>query len=805
MKKIKWSFLLWILFAGFNPVHAQHNHIDLSGQVVDSTAGVELAYSTVQLKLLADSSFVSGTISNDKGVFILAGIEPGEYVLSCSYLGYHSSVLKVYVGSVSRNIDLGIIPLQSDQQVLGVAVVTAQKTEIGTALDKKSYAVTDNLSQQNGSVLQSISNLPGVTTQNGQIQLRGNSQVVVLVDGKQTAITGIGGQKGLENLPASAVERIEIINNPSAKYDANGNAGIINIILKKEVKEGFNGKIGLSAGVGALWVRKPNYPGIRPQYQQTPKVNPSISLNYRKKKVNLFFQADNLYSQTLNKNEFVTRSYADGTSIQQQLKRNRNTNFFTTRAGLDFFINEKNTLTVFGTFGQESIKDRGDQPFLNGTTLEQTRLWQFLEDELVTATMGSVSYEHRFDQPGRKITASANHTFDRENEKYFFDNQQSGRTTKESFALIADQKVLDLKVDYIRPVKQGVVESGLKFRRRTIPTNMVFYPSDSFSVLDTGADGRATYAEWIPSVYGTYIYESKRIQAEAGLRLEYVQLDYLVEPGHNTYQSDGYSYFQPFPNARLTYKLSKGKRLSVFYNRRVDRPDEVNIRIFPKYDDAGIIKVGNPALKPQFTNKVELGFKSDLPKGYVYAAVYRSMSNGTITRIATTIDASNLIYNVSQNIGKSSNSGVEVSLQHDASKRLKFNLNMNGYYNTIDAYTVTNQYPVSASFSEGKQTVYSGNVKLNSNISMSSTTEAQLTAIWLAPDILPQGSIASRFSMNIGVKKSVQKGLGEFVLNATDLFNTLKIRTTIHGKGFTYKSTDYYETQAIRLGYSRKF
>lgn len=133
--------------------------------------------------------------------------------------------------------------------------------------------------------------------------------------------------------------------------------------MKKNKQEGFNGKVGFTTGLGALWVRKENLPTIRPQYTFTPKVNPSLLLNYRKEKINIFFQADNLYTQTLNKNEFVTRTYDDGTIIKQQLKRNRNTNFFTSKAGIDWYINAHNTLTVSGLFGSEKIIDRGDQPF----------------------------------------------------------------------------------------------------------------------------------------------------------------------------------------------------------------------------------------------------------------------------------------------------------------------------------------------------------------------------------------------------------------------------------------------------------
>lgn len=164
-----------------------------------------------------------------------------------------------------------------------------------------------------------MQNLPGVTVQDGKVQLRGSDKITLLVDGKQTALTGFGNQTGLDNIPASAIEKIEIINNPSAQYDANGNAGIINIIYKKNKQEGFNGKIGFTTGAGSLWVPKENLPTIRPQYTFTPKINPAVSLNYRKNKMNIFFQGDYLNTETLNKNEFVIRNYDNGDVINSQL------------------------------------------------------------------------------------------------------------------------------------------------------------------------------------------------------------------------------------------------------------------------------------------------------------------------------------------------------------------------------------------------------------------------------------------------------------------------------------------------------
>lgn len=784
---------------------AQKSSVNVSGTIKDKTTDEFLPFLNVILVLPADASFVTGTISNEKGFFTLAGVKPGEYILQVTNIGYSKYTAPLFVGSNSEFIDIGSVWTEESIQQLNDVVITAKQDAVTGTMDKKTYDVDDNVSQSGGSVLQSMNNLPGITTQDGQVQLRGNDQVMVLIDGKQTAITGFGKQNGLDNIPASAVAKIEIINNPSAKYDANGNAGIINIILKKEEQTGLNGKVGLSTGLGALWVRRENLQGIRPQYQATPKINPSIALNYRKKKVNLFIQADNLYTETLNKNEFVTRTYDDGTVINQQMKRNRNTNFFTSKAGLDWFINDQNSLTVSGLFSKESINDYGDQPFFNGNTGESLRLWQFLEDEVLTAGMATLAFEHKFQRPGHKLNIGFNYTFDREDEKYFFDNTRPSFTSKESFFLIADQTVADFNLDYSKPMKHGLLETGVKFRRRTIPTNMQFNPSATNSILDVGADGKATYTETIPALYGNYTYEVQKLEAEIGLRLEYVDLQYDVDPNHNTYKSDGYDYLQPFPNARVSYKLNDNNKVSAFYNRRVDRPDEGDIRIFPKYDDAEIIKVGNPGLSPQFTNSFELGFKSGWDKGYFYGAAYHRTSDGTITRIATTVDTTNLIYNISQNAGKSYNTGIEVVISQELSDKVSVNLNLNGYRNQIDAFTVVNQYPIGNTFTADRQEVYSGNIKLNMNFKFAKNTEAQLTAIYLAPDIIPQGTIKSRFSLNAGVKRSIQSGKGELFLNATDLLNTMVIRKKINGNNFSYTSTDFYETQVIRFGYSFKF
>lgn len=799
------TLILFLIFAFAIKLEAQTFKATISGVLKDSKSKNIIPYANVVVKNKSDQKFITGTITDEEGRFKLVDITSGTYTIAFSSIGHLNKTQEITIGTLNAFLDLGEIILTEDSKSLNEITVTAKSTDgLSDQMDKKTFTLSNNVSQAGGSVLQAMQNLPGVTIQDGKIQLRGNDKVAVLVDGRQNAMTGFGTQTGLDNIPASAIERIEIINNPSAKYDANGNAGIINIIYKKNKQEGFNGKIGLTTGLGALWLRKENLPTIRPQYQATPKINPSISVNYRKNKLNTFLQGDWLYTQTLNRNEFATRTYADGTIINQQVKRNRTTTYTTVKTGIDWNPDEQNFFTVSGYFNREKILDRGDIPYFNNNFSQRLRLWQFLEDEVKYTATGSAIYQHKFKQPGHLLNAGFNYTWHREDEKYFFTNIMPTFTGEDSFKLLSDEHVADFNLDYIKPLKQGRIETGVKLRRRTIPTNMQFFPGLN-SPIDVNAGGWADYKETIPAVYANYVLENNHFELEAGLRFEYVKVQYDVNPNHNTYQSDGYDYARPFPNLRFAYKINDQNKLSVFFNRRVDRPNEVDIRIFPKYDEPELLKVGNPTLRPQFTNTYELGYRLNWKKGSLYTSLYHKEINATITRIATAVPGSTILYNIFQNAGRSYNTGAELVLQQELSNWFSFNASVAVYQNTIKAFSITNRYPVPTVYQMGEEKITSGNAKVNGLFKLPKQTQFQLSAVYLAKDIVPQGTIGSRFSMDLGFKKQIQKGKGELFLNGTDIFNTLKIKREIQGNGFTLKSTDYLETQVFRIGYSYKF
>jgi len=779
--------------------------VTLSGRVQDAASGAPVPYLAVQLRRQKDTAFVTGRLTDSAGSFVFTNLAKGEYLLDVRRIGYAPLTKPLFVGELSRFLDVGVLKMEPAAPALNRVTVTATRDEVANTMERKSYTVADNIAQSGGSVVQAMASLPGVTiTQDGKIQLRGSDKVAVLIDGKQSALTGVASQAGLENLPASAIERIEIITNPGAKFDASASAGIINLVLKQEKQEGFNGSLGFTGGAGSLWSRRDNLPDVRAQRLFTPKLNPSLALNYRRGNTNSVLRGDWLHSPTMNKNEFATRSFSDGTVITQQILRNRRTDYATLNGGVDHAFDAHNSLSVSALFNREKILDDGDNPYFTGGLSNRYRLWQFLEDEVKYTAFASSVFTHRFTQPGHVLTVTGNYSFHREDEQYFFTNTLPSFTGRDAFKLLSDEHIGDLNVDYVRPLPQGRLELGFKGRYRSIPVNMQFFPGQR-SPIDSGAGGWATYREKIPAAYATYVFETPRVEMEGGMRVEQVLLDYDVNPNHNTYRSDGYRYFQPFPTVRLAWKPADNHKLSLFFNRRVDRPNEVDIRIFPKYDEPELLKVGNPGLRPQFTTSVDLGYRTPWGSGSFYAAGYRRLVDATITRIATQAPGSPILYNVFQNAGRSWITGSELVWQQTVSRSVSLSTNATVYRTTIGAFSVLNRYPVPVTYTANRESLISGNVKANVNLMLPGRIDARLSSIYLAPDLFPQGRVGARYALDAGLRKSVQQGRGEIVFNATDLLNTNQVRRTLSGTDFQYVSIDYFETQVVRMGYTWKF
>ena len=788
----------------------------VSGRVADQNDRQPLPFASVAVTEISSGQLVTGVVTDAKGSFVIEGLAAGEYQVAVSFVGYDGFSEKILVGSLNNTLNLGTILLQSADRSLDAVSVTARREQVSASLDRKSYTIDDNVSQLGGSALDAMKNMPGVTTtQEGKVMLRGSDKVVVLIDGKQSGITGLGAQKGLENIPAAAIESIEIINNPSAKYDAAGMAGIINIIYKKESREGLNGDVGFDYGLGMMTKRKADLPTGLPAYSWNSKYIPSLNLNYRKGAVNAFLQTSLIAQNSLPNNEFTLRTYDaanGGGSYLSQVAENRVQRHFNIKAGLDWQIGKHDYLTLFGVYDYEHHIDTSKVGYFDLATWQPRNSYSFGEDEGTGYVNATAIHKHNFDQPGHDLTTSLQFTKGWEDERYDVHFKSTERDASDMTHIIAPEYTWLLNSDYRLPLAFGRLEAGVKGQIRTMPTDYtaVWGPG---AVVYPGVGDWSDWRENIASVYGNLIVERRKFDVEAGLRLEQTWIGYKISENNTYYtnKNDKYDYFRAFPNVRFTWKINQGNRLSLFYNYRVDRPSENELRIFPKSDDPENLKVGNPYLRPQFTQGVEAAYKYLWKGGSLFAAVYykhieepfmRIYAVDTVAREQLGLLIMDKIY---QNLGREQNLGAELLFDQQIAKNWKLSASFNIYRKRIDAFDGVIYFPYERTFHTAANSSTPWFAKINTSFVTLFKTQFQISGAYYSAKNAPQGRELSRWGVDAGAKRSFLGGKLEANVSATDIFATMRIRQELSGEGFTAVYGNYYESQVVRIGVKYKF
>ncbi|WP_020529117.1 TonB-dependent receptor domain-containing protein [Flexithrix dorotheae] len=801
--------ILIILFTFYSFTGFAQERATVSGVVTEEETTGSLPFSTVILTLEATGETLSGTLADAEGRFLFSGVEPGQYMIICSFVGYQTTKVPVLVGKKNNIYDLGKIALQVQTEELDEVVITAKKEIVSSGLDKKAFSTRDNFAQSGGSVLDAMKALPGVAVdQEGQVLLRGSNQVAILIDGKQSSLTGFGNQKGLDNIPIANIESIEIINNPSAKYDASGMAGIINLIYKKENETGLNGDVGLAFGMGQLNKRKQDLPTSLGSYNFNHKIIPSFNLNYKTSKINAFLQGEVLNQRKLPNNEFTTRYYDDGKTIASQVAENRKQTQYIIKGGVDINIGERDILTLSSVFDFESHVDTSQVPYINLAENLQERYWTWREEEVTGFLNFRADYKHKFEQPGHEINFSLQYTRGWEDETYYLRDSSAIRQSADTTHIIATEHTIPFLIDYVKPLKSGRIEAGTKLQIRRIPVTYTIGQGEQ-SVIYPGLGEWSDWGENIYAGYFNYVLEKKNYAIEAGLRAEHVDVFYDLDPENIYYdQNDAYDYFRLYPNVRLTYIFNENHNISVFYNNRVDRPGEPNLRVFPKYDDPELMKVGNPYLRPQFTQTFEIAAKKDWSTGYAYFSGYHRIIDDPFTRVYS-IDSSDVNYDIVnkiyQNVGRATNTGIELLLSQKIVEIWRINGSFNWYINVIDAFSGTMLFPYQRAFCIEKTENNTWDMKLTNSFSLSENTDFQITTLYIAPKNIPQGKQFSRSSIDLGFKQKIMENKGEITFSFTDIFNQYGIRQELEGDGFKVLYENFYETQVATLGFKYKF
>ena len=780
----------------------------LSGRVVDAADDAPVGYASLVLEVAGDGDAVAGNLAGEDGRFTLEGLDPGSYRLWISFTGYQRRAVEVLVGELNSSYDIGVVRLARGADFEETIDVTAEAIR-AEGLDSRVFRLDEGASQSTGSLLDAMKGLPGVTVdQDGKVSLRGSDQVAVLIDGRQSSLTGFGSQRGLDSVSATNVERIEIINNPSARFDAAGMAGIINIIYKEEQKLGVSGDVGLTVGNGQFSRQRSDLPTELGSYSNNEKIIPSFNLNYNTEKVRSFVQTEVLFQDDLPNNEFTTRFYDDGRIVESQVPENREQTHYLLKTGLDWQVGPRRTFSASAIYDFETHTDRAQVPFILQSSGERERFWFWREEEDTGFANLSLDYLHAFATPGHQLHFNLQYTRGWEDESYFLNEESDVRVGTDMTRLDAEENTLPLSVDYTRPLRSGRLELGTKLQSRWIPIQYTVMRGEG-SVIYEGLGDTSDWDEDLIAVYGNLVWEKQRYSLEAGLRVESTEVAYTI-PAENIYYdgSDAYDDLELFPNIKFTFKRNAANRFLAAYNRRVDRPGEPELRIFPKYDDPELLKVGNPFLRPQFTDVLELGYRRSWPDGSLETSLYRRDIQDAFFRVFAIDDTNpnyDIVNKIFENAGNSTQLGAEILFSQQLTPSWNLTGSLNYFETDIEAFSTTLLFPTRRSFNLAASKDDTWDLKLTQEVSLPGAVELQLNYIRYAERNVPQGRERARSSLDLAVKRPLRGDRADLVFTFTDMLNDFAVVREIDGEGFTALYENYLETQVASLSLRYRF
>lgn len=759
---------------------------------VKDGATLPVEFASIALFRTADSTAAGGTISDEKGLFRVAGIPTGRYYLLIQSLGFKDfRKNNITLSTTSPSLDLGAVMLTETVRQLSTLTVTGQKELIEYSLDRKIVNVDKLPTTLGGSALDIMQNVPSVSVDiDGNLSLRGSENVIILVDGKPSGLTGLDRQAVLDQIPASNIETIEVITNPSSKFDADGAAGIINIVLKKEKAAGFNGNADLNIGT-------------------RDKYNASINLNNRLKKVNLFtsynFRDRRRFSYRNNDREnFNNESLRYLEQRQNGISRDLNNNL---RFGFDWDVNKQLQMSGSVMYRPEFDRDRdwGTYRYQNSTR-EITQLINRTSDEEENG--GGFDYalglRKTFDKKDRLLTFDATLSTSSSDQLSLF-TQTTTNTLgvpiqdalfQRNTRLNSDE-VAVMQLDFTEPLKnKAKFETGLKYTSRVLDGDFQFEDrlgDNQQWVLNPLLSNRFIYDEKTSAAYANYGKEEKKWSYQVGLRLENTHLT-TEQKTTGEVATQNYTYL--FPSAFLNYNLSQAQKMQVNYTRRINRPWVRALNPFTDISDPLNIRFGNPNLRPELINSFEL---SHLWYGKSTSLTSTAFYRGTTDNVTrySRLREDGVTEQTYLNLATSSSYGLEFVLNQDITRWWKANGNFSYFMSNIQGDPTTPDVLTRSNSS--------WSARVNSNMTIMKGFDTQVSVNYRSPFIVPQGEIQSFFNVDLGVKKDIMKGRGAVSLRVSDIFNTLRFRIDRFGEGFTGFTEGKRESRIAFIGFTYRF
>lgn len=754
----------------------------LKGHVRDSVSAAPLGFASIRVFAIEDKKLVNGNITDDKGQFEIS-LPFGHYYAEVEFMGYRRYTLPEFtISEANREHNIGAVRLSTATNTLDEVVVQAEKSSMELSLDKKIFNVGKDLSNAGGTATDILMNIPSVSVDpEGNVKLRGSDNVRILIDGKPSGLVSFKGGSGLQQLQASMIERVEIITNPSARYEAEGMAGIINIVLRKERNEGFNASFEGIAGSPT------NFGG-------------AANLNYRHKKVNFFINYGIAYRIQPGTSSLYQEVYEEDTTFLKQRNNGSITGFNNNiRGGIDFFFTETSILTGSYLFRRSDatrvtdIDYRNYRHDLSNFEGSETRRQDETEDE--PNSEYSLVYKKTFGEEDHELVAEAKYidnwesSYQEFRHRYFDVTATETNSTLERSINDEYEKTFLVQVDYIKPIgKEGKFETGLRSSFRNMVNDFVVERKNddgSFTPLP-GFDNVFVYDENIHAAYGILAKKGAKISYQAGLRAEWTDVQTTLK---ETNEINPREYVNLFPSAHLTFNLAKQNGIQLSYSRRVRRPFYNDLSPFMTYSDSRNYFSGNPDLDPEFSNVIEIGHIKYFETGSFTSAIYHRSTRGKIERIRT-VDAQGNSTTFPQNLSSEEATGAEFTSEFSIFPWWKFDMNVNLFYADIDGSNLVASY---------KNTTYSWFARQTSRFILPHQLDIQMRANYEAAQKTAQGRRLPLFYMDLGASKDVFAGRGTVTLNVLDLFNSRRSRSVMEGVNFYSESNGQFRRRQVNL------
>lgn len=803
------------------------NDVKIEGTVLEEDTNIPLEYATVVVKTKADK-VITGGITDTNGKFQVE-VPAGNYIISVEYISYRTKHFPEQ--EISEDTNIGIVNLALDVSSLNEVMVVAERTTVEIKLDKKVYNIGQDLTTAGGTVSDALNNVPSVAVDvEGAISLRGNENVRILINGKPSAMAGFGDSNVLSQLPAEAIERVEVITSPSARYDAEGTAGILNIILRQKETLGFNGSINLTAG-------NPDNVGL------------STTLNYRTENYNLFsnfgwryFDAPRMTNLDI---DYFDRTDEDGNIIEPEYRRikedqdverlNRNYN---ANVGMEYFLNESSSITgsLFYRFGSDAdIALNTSERFNNSNVLIEETLRREKETEEDNSYQIALNYVKRFgDDSDHKLTVDFQYENDKEegdaflNEDYLFTNQSTPRPfeLEEEFTNEKQNEFL-FQADYVLPLgEDSRFEAGY---RGNFENSLTDYQLDQEVINDQGVptgnlvrndtiSNTFDYTENVNALYTQYGTKFGKFSFLLGLRLENTQLkgkidSRLSEEDLNDAYNDlnfeadfDKNYLGLFPTVNLIYNLSNEdsdveESITLGYNRRINRPRGRYINPFPSRSSRTNVWQGNPNLDPAFSSAFDLGYLKRWDALTLTSSVYYQHETDSFERVQEntgqqTTDGIDIIRTIPINLSTNKRTGAELGLMYNPAKWLRLNSSFNffqfeteGEFNDID-YSTKNT---------------SWFARFSSKVTLPLAIDWQTSAFYRGPRQDAQSDTEGIFSLDLAFSKEILNNKATVSINVRDVLNSRKYQSVTTTDFFRRDGEFQWRQRQVNVSFIYRF